>query len=84
MTHVSTLPSCDQSGFIRNLTPSIAPGSVKERTANKRKITKRAGIMILLIRSIPFVTPNEMMRIVSMMDRMSHGIEDAVPANPSK
>lgn len=40
--------------------------------------------MILLIRSIPFVTPNEMMRIVSMMDRMSYGIEDAVPANPSK
>ena len=66
------------------LTPSMAPGSVKDLIARIINIINNPGITILLSFSIPFDIPKDTIIKVRIRDTKSQGIELLVPAKESK
>ena len=57
-----------KSGLNRKDNPSFTPGRVMERIHNTSSIRNKAGIMILDALSIPFSTPETMMKCVIAMN----------------
>ena len=74
-----------KSGLNRNANPSSTPGRVTERIQSMSNIRNKAGIMILEALSIPFSTPETIMKWVNAIKTMVHPIgRSALDENVSK
>ena len=73
MAASSTPPSTfSKSGFSKNSMPRPEPGNSSAQTARMSSRMKRAGIMILDERSMPFSTPFTIMKWVMSKNKTVH------------